>query len=129
MATFTTLLRQQEYIFVNSEAIRKEYTHYVLIQRQQILDNVHKGAANESYNQSQDTYSNDKQLLDASRQSFRNSVAFTNLKKDKSDKGGKQLSERDQQIAYNKENRGEGMMPMRDSIANSKARYSEHFEQ
>jgi len=48
-------------------------------------------------------------------------------KKGKSDKGGK-LSEREQQILYNKENRGE-MVPMRDSIANSKARYSEHFEQ
>jgi len=50
---FISQMKQQDYIFVNSEAIRKDYTNYVLVQRQNIIDNVHKGAANESFNASQ----------------------------------------------------------------------------
>ena len=107
-----SLIRQLDYLFVSSEAIRREYTNYVLIQKQQILENV-THTANQSYAAS--TYGGNQ--LDASGQSFRQSVQYGKMKPGKRSAQG---SERDHMIALNKENHG-----IRGSIAADKQRFSE----
>ena len=109
---FMSLIRQLDYLFVSSEAIRREYTNYVLIQKQQILENV-THTANQSYAAS--TYGGNQ--LDASGQSFRQSVQYGKMKPGKRSAQG---SERDHMIALNKENHG-----IRGSIAADKQRFSE----